>query len=88
MWSWTGGKTPPYSSFRLCVRWWIANAARVALTAWSAAPRSDWKITMRPSPAVSFTSPCWPWMISRKLEKYVWTSWLSFFASSCSESFV
>src|SRR2546427_523287 len=50
--------------------------------------RSDWKMTMRPSPAVSFTSPWWFWMISKKLEKYVWTSWLSFFASSCSESFV
>ncbi len=45
-------------------------------------------MTIRPSPAVSFTSPWWLWMISRKLEKYVCTSWLSRFASSCSESFV
>src|SRR5438034_5108371 len=57
MWSWMGGKTPPYSSLRRAVPWWIANAARVAFSAWSVPPRSDWKMTMRPSPAVSFTSP-------------------------------
>src|SRR5213083_2454096 len=56
IWSWMGGKTPPYSSLRRAVPWWIANAARVAFSAWSVPPRSDWKMTMRPSPAVSFTS--------------------------------
>ncbi|HEU5321959.1 MAG TPA: hypothetical protein VFX28_14225 [Methylomirabilota bacterium] len=86
MWSCTGGKTPPYSSLRVPVRWRTAKAARVASRAWSPPARSDWKMTMRPSPAVSLMSPCWAWMISRKLEKYVCTSWLSRRGSSCSLS--
>ena len=69
MWSWIAGKIPPYSSFSVDVRWWMAKAARVAFSAWSVELRSDWKMTIRPSPAVSFTSPWWFWMISRKLEK-------------------
>src|SRR6266852_2428871 len=35
MWSMMGGNTPPYSSLRRNVCWWIANAARVAFSAWS-----------------------------------------------------
>ena len=63
------GNTPPYSSLSVPTRWRMAKAARVALTLWSPVIRSAWKMTMRPSPAVSFTSPWWAWMISRKLEK-------------------
>src|SRR5207253_719119 len=29
MWSWIAGKIPPYSSFSVDVRWWMAKAARV-----------------------------------------------------------
>ena len=84
----TGGKIPPYSSLSAAVRCRMANAARVALSAWSAVARSDWKMTMRPSPAVSLMSPWCVWMISRKDEKYVCTSWFSRLGSSCSDSLV
>ena len=83
-----GGNTPPYSSLSCSVLWRMAKAARVALSAWSIAVGWAWKMTMRPSPAVSLMSPCWRWISSRKLEKYVCTSWFSLRGSSCSESFV
>ena len=75
MWSSMAGNTPAYSSFSSRVRCRIAKAARVAFRAWSSATPSGrvrlscWKITMSPSPAVSFTSPWCARMISRKLEK-------------------
>jgi len=70
MWSWMGGNIPAYSSFSSPVFRWMAKAARVAFNAWSSSPRSGvirpdrWKMTMSPSPAVSFTSPSRARMIS------------------------
>src|SRR5688572_17379974 len=73
MWSCADGTVPPYSSFRAAVGWRMASAARVTFTAQSP-PRSAWKITIKPSPAVSLMSPWCAWMISKYAEKYVCTT--------------